>query len=97
MDVRLRRHEKIHDEHGGVVEIRIWSVPISREKPEGVKYSLVYIVSGKRIVGYDNAEGKGHHRHFMDKETPYMFESAEKLMDDFYKDVTRIRKKIWEK
>jgi len=42
-----------------LVEIRIWSVPASHKRPHGYKYSLVYIKSGNRIVGYDNAEGKG--------------------------------------
>ena len=36
----------------------------SGDKPHGVKYSIVYIKGGKRLAGYDNAEGKGDHRHY---------------------------------
>jgi len=45
--------------------MKIWQVPVSEDKPHGYKYSLVYIVGGERLIGYDNAEGKGDHRHFM--------------------------------
>lgn len=43
-----------------IVEIKIWTVPKSADKPHGVKISLVYIKSGKRLLGYDNAEGRGY-------------------------------------
>lgn len=46
-----------------VVEIKVWRVLKSEDKPFGVKYSVAYIKGDKRIVGYDNAEGKGDHRH----------------------------------
>jgi hypothetical protein len=39
-----------------IVEIKIWQVPKSKDKPHGVKYSIVYIKGGERILGYDNAE-----------------------------------------
>jgi hypothetical protein len=47
----------------------IWRAPKSEDKPFGVKYSIVYIKDGKRLVGYDNAEGKGDHKHYEDIET----------------------------
>ena len=40
-----------------VVEIKIWQVPKSDDKPFGIKYSIVYIKDGKRVLGYDNAVG----------------------------------------
>lgn len=68
-------------------EIKIWQVLGSRDKPHGLKYSLAYIISGERIIGYDNAEGKGDHKHYKGKEYPYLFESVEKLWEDFQRDI----------
>ncbi len=87
MKAKLIRHDKITDELGNTTEIRLWSVPKSADKPHGFKYSLVYIVNSRRIIGYDNAEGKGDHRHHKERETPYLFESLEKMAEDFYRDV----------
>jgi len=59
-----------------------------------VKYSLVYIhiegESYKRILGYDNERGKGHHRHYFGKEESIRFESVEKLIEMFLEDVRRV-------
>jgi len=41
------------------LEIKIWEVPKSQERPHGLKYSFVYICGTERVVGYDNSEGKG--------------------------------------
>lgn len=74
--------------HNAIMEAVIWSVP-SPVPPSGhgLKYSLVYIVDGKRIVGYDNERGKGDHRHYGPTQEPYTFSSPEKLMADFLADV----------
>jgi hypothetical protein len=72
-----------------IVEIKIWEVPVSQDKPHGYKYSLVYIKGNKRIVGYDNAESKGDHRHYGEREEPYIFKGIDKLFKDFYKDLRR--------
>ena len=37
-------------------------------KPFGIKYSVVYIKDGKRVLGYDNAEGKGDHKHYSESQ-----------------------------
>ena len=84
---RLVFHEKVTDELGNTVEMKIWQVPTSKDKPHGYKYSLVYIVRGERIIGYDNAEGKGDHRHFMEKESTYPFRGLRRLVRDFEADV----------
>ncbi|HBI24459.1 MAG TPA: hypothetical protein DDX84_09735 [Nitrospiraceae bacterium] len=78
-----------HD--GSIVEIKIWEVPASKDKPHGYKYSFVYVVNGKRIIGYDNAEGQGDHRHDGDKVETYDFKDIDKLFDDFYNDIRRVR------
>jgi hypothetical protein len=64
-------------------------VQTTPNKPHGYKYSLVYIVKGKRAIGYDNAEDKGDHVHYGDRTEPYRFESLERLINDFYIDIQR--------
>ena len=54
-----------------------------------MRYSLAYIVDGKRDVGHDNGEGKGDHRHYQGKEEPYDFVDIGRLFDDFYTDIRR--------
>jgi len=72
--------------------MKMWNVPASKDRPEGIKYSLVYVRGGNRIVGYDNAEGKGHHRHYRDQEGQYIFKGVDVLVKDFYRDVEKIRR-----
>ena len=91
---RLIKHDKITDEQGNTVEIKMWAVLPSPDKPEGYKYSLVYIVNGQRVIGYDNAEGKGHHRHRGIVEEPYSFISLEKLAEDFHRDIEVHKKEM---
>lgn len=79
MEARLVRHEKYPNAHGNTVEIKVWDVQATPDKPYGYKYSLVYIVEGKRVIGYDNAEMKGDHRHYGSEIKPYKFESLQKL------------------
>ena len=43
------------------------------------------------FLGYDNAEGKGHHRHVGDEEMPVAFESIEVLGRQFLAEVSRLR------
>ncbi|MEW5745228.1 MAG: DUF6516 family protein [Nitrospirota bacterium] len=67
-------------------------MPAVKGSPHGYKYSLVYIRHGKRVVCYDNHEGKGDHRHYGNKEEPHRFSGIDKLFEDFYRDVRRARK-----
>ncbi|MFX0142140.1 MAG: DUF6516 family protein [Candidatus Hodarchaeota archaeon] len=53
-----------------MLETKIWMVKKSQRFPIGYKYSLIYIKNGERVIGYDNAEGKGDHRHFCNNEEP---------------------------
>jgi hypothetical protein len=93
MRAKIIRHEKIIDELGNTVEIKIWQLSQpSTEKPHGYKYSLVYIVEDTRVIGYDNAEGKGDHRHIRGKTEPYKFVSLRKLANDFYRDIERYKR-----
>lgn len=87
-------HKKIVYPDGDLLEMKAWAVPKVPRTPQGVKYSLVYInAEGERVLGYDNAEGKGHHRHEGSKETEIDFESIETLADQFLKEVEASRRK----
>ena len=94
MKAALIRHIKTTDELGNTVEIKLWKVPSSRDKPHGIKYSLVYIVGGQREIGYDNAEGKGDHRHYGEKEEIYNFVTLHKLTDDFIADMDAYKRSL---
>jgi hypothetical protein len=87
----LRYHIKYYDANGAAVEVKIWRVPRSSDKPHGLRYSFAYIVKGKRLIGYDNAEGKGDHRHVRGNETAYAFKSLKKLWADFFNDIDDIK------
>ena len=69
---------------GAIVEIVIWRLdhPDS-ERNHGFKYRLFYGRNGQRIVGYDNEKGKGDHRHYRDREEPYVFTTVDHLIEDF--------------
>ena len=72
----------------GFVEVVIWHVPKPVPPSEHpFKYSLVYIVDGQRVVGYDNERGKGDHKHLGDQEYAYNWVSPDQLMKDFLTDV----------
>ena len=98
--VKLRYHLKRVFPEGDIMEIRIWEVPKSKDFPEGVKYSLVYILiderGARRVIGYDNERGKGHHRHYFDKEERIEFTGWEELVDSFLQDVKKLRRELYE-
>jgi len=93
MKARLIYHVKAIATDGDITEIKIWQVPKSKDKPHGMKYSFAYIREGKRLVGYDNAERKGDHKHVADREMPYKFKNVDQLFADFYQDIMELRRK----
>ena len=83
-------HKRVYP-NGDIVEIKIWKIPFSIDKPHGLKYSLAFIREGKRLIGYDNAETKGDHRHYLSNEYQYTFKSIDGLIDDFFEDIRRVK------
>lgn len=84
MKAALVQSEKQRFEDGAVRQIKIWVVP--EPVPPSLhrfKYSLVYVVDGVRVIGFDNERGKGDHRHLHGLETSYQFHSIERLLADF--------------
>ena len=92
MKAVLIRHDKVTDELGNTVEIKLLKIPPTMDKSKGYKYSLVYIVAGERVIGYDNSEQKGDHRHYGSREEPYTFTTLRQLADDFLADVERFKR-----
>jgi hypothetical protein len=84
-------HRRVVEPDGSLVEIKVWQVPKNLRQPHGFKYSLVYIVDGKRLLGYDNAHGRDH-RHIRAKGDPYTFSSPATLVEDFLRDLTDMQK-----
>ncbi len=78
-------------ENGDIIEIKVWKIEKGIDKPHGFKYSLVFIRDGKRVIGYDNAERKGDHRHYEDREYQYTFKNIDELIKDFFNDVRRFK------
>ncbi len=90
MKAHLVKHVKVEDDDGNLIEIKIWQLQApSPDKPHGYKYSMAYIVEGMRIIGYDNSEGKGDHKHYGGKEVAYTFRSIDRLLEDFSRDIER--------
>jgi len=92
MKATLVNHVKVRDKRDNIVETRMWQVTPTLDKPHGYKYSLVYIVDGFRVIGYDNGEGQGDHRHFGDKQQLYNFTTLKQLARDFLEDVETWKK-----
>ncbi len=71
-------------------ELVLWRVPKPvADSAHAFKYRLAYIVDGICVVRYDNEVGKGDHRHFGEKEHAYDFETPDKLIVDFQRDIAR--------
>ena len=88
----LIRHTKVREDNGNIIEIKLWKVPSSVDKPHGYKYSLAYVVKDKRVIGYDNGESQGDHRHYEDNIAPYEFRSVWQLIGDFLKDIEKYKR-----
>ena len=87
----LLHRKRIHDDRA-ISEVKLWQVPAPVPGSAHLfKYSLFYGYPGRRAVGYDNERGKGDHRHRDGEETPYAFESLDKLIADFEADVAAMR------
>ena len=93
MKAELLIRERVVYPDGALVQMVVWRVP--RPPPPSrhrFKHSLVYIVSGRRVLGYDDERGKGDHRHVGDREESFAFSSIEELLARFTAEVEAMRK-----
>lgn len=83
------RHRKYPLPDGSMVEIVVWQLPCpTPERPHGYKCRLNYsLPDGTTLVRFDNEAGKGDHKHIRGIEYPYRFETVDKLLTDFRKDI----------
>lgn len=83
-------HTRIAYSETAFAELVLWRVPqpVAGSAHE-FKYRLAYVVEGVCVVRYDNETGKGDHRHFGEKENAYAFQTPEKLIADFERDIAR--------
>ena len=94
----MAKAEKLLDDRllldgGSILALRLWRVP--EPVPPAThrfKYALFYGRPGERLVLFDNERGKGDHKHIREVESPYVFESVEKLIADFQEAVRAARK-----
>ena len=93
-------------EKGYWLKFEIRRVAPDESRPHGLRYSFtLHGPTGKRLIGFDNAHavrpsgsrfkketvGFDHwHRTATDAGRPYRFIDAERLVDDFFKDVNRV-------
>jgi hypothetical protein len=93
-------------EGGYFAKFEIRRVKPTKVRPHELRYSLtLHAPGGKRLVGFDNAHPvratRSHagkrtvvadhwHRSSADSGRPYRFESAEKLIDDFFDEIERV-------
>ncbi len=100
--------EAIVYDGGYVARFRVKRIEATSGKPHGISYSLTFhAADGRRLMGYDNAHGVAHrggrlverpaafdhwHRDETDEGRPYQFETAEKLITDFFDEIERILK-----
>lgn len=74
-------------------ELVLWLLPAALPgSTHSYKYRLAYVVDGRCVLRYDNEAGKGDHRHFRGQETRYAFETVEKLLAAFQRDIERINR-----
>ena len=92
----------VEDPEGGHwVRFFVTRVPVTREKPHGLDYSLtLHGRNGKRLVGFDNAHPVGKqrrgdpqdHRHRVRTVKPYEYRDAATLLADFWMEVDAVLK-----
>ncbi len=94
----MAKAEKLLDDRlllddGSILALRLWKVtqPVP-PATHSFKYALFYGRPGERLVLFDNERGKGDHKHIREVESPYVFESVEKLIADFQEAVRAARK-----
>lgn len=84
--------------NGYVVKIEAHTVAATRNRPQGIEYSLtLHDLAGQRIYGMDNAHSvrrqtEYDHRHLYGrrKMVPYRYRGPAELLADFYREVERI-------
>lgn len=88
--------ESKHIDGRFIIDIKINKVKADKYFPEGIKYSLVAVdkETGKRLLGFDNHENKGHHMHVLKFEKKYDFVDEWKLVEDFNNEYEKLKRRL---
>ena len=79
-----------------IIEMVIWQLPeVTAQRPHGLKYRFYCGTADACLVRYDNESGKGDHRHYGEWEEIYVFQSIERLVEDFRNDCIRLAGWEW--
>lgn len=88
MKATLIYRHRVDFDDGEILEIVVWRLAVPVEGfSHPYKYRLFYGRPGERLLGYDNERPKGDHRHRGEREQACRFESPEKLIDEFLREV----------
>ncbi len=86
----LRSRVKLSDNR--FADIVIWQLPEpAHGSRHSFKYRLAFVIDDVCVLRYDNASGKGDHKHVGAREVSYPFTTLDQLVDDFWADVARLR------
>ena len=90
--VELLRRRITYSE-AAFAELVLWRLqaPLA-DSAHAYKYRLAYVVNRVCVLRFDNESGKGDHRHFRGKESRYVFDGVDKLLDAFQRDIERINR-----
>ncbi len=74
-------------------ELVLWQLPQALPgSAHPYKYRLAFVIRGVCVLRYDNEAGKGDHRHYRGKESKFVFESPEQLIQAFQRDIARCQR-----
>ena len=90
--------ERFELRHGGILRYEVWG-HVEGGKTVVTRYNVAYInwqlcqKDNGRVLGYDNAHGAGHHRHYMGKVTTVNFVTYQRTVEAFEAEYREILKK----
>jgi hypothetical protein len=90
--------ERFELRHGGILRYEVWGY-VEGGKTVVTRYNIAYInwqlcqKDNGRVLGYDNAHGAGHHRHYMGKVTSVKFVTYQRTVEDFEAEYREILEK----
>lgn len=93
MKAVLLLKERIPFDEQSFAELVIWRLHRSVVgSMHPYKYRLAFIVRDECVLRYDNEAGKGDHRHTKTRELTYVFESPDRLVQDFLREARRFHR-----
>ena len=99
--IEKERFELSKKSGGGILSYEVWGYQEDK-RTVVTRYNLAYInhsihtSDNGRVLGFDNAHGY-HHRHFMGKVEPVIFESYEAQLERFQQEFYALIEQLHEK